>query len=208
MAKDALGNDVKGTTWLKTHAAGDRSLTQGLKVWAAGALECAVFAAGMRAAGGASAAAGQCCAAGPRGQQAAGGRRQAGAQWHERSQQQQQWRGFQQPAAAGEAGAACLAADRERRSGGRWVSWHVGQLRAAAPMRQVLALQAACRAQLDIAVQQAAGRATRAAGAAAAATAVELRNASAAAPVARGRLPDVLPLLLPAPLLRRATPPT
>ena len=32
MAKDALGNDVKATTWLATHAAGDRSLTQGLKV--------------------------------------------------------------------------------------------------------------------------------------------------------------------------------
>lgn len=32
MAKDALGNDVKATTWLKTHQPGDRSLTQGLKV--------------------------------------------------------------------------------------------------------------------------------------------------------------------------------
>ncbi len=32
MAKDALGNDVKATTWLATHAVGDRSLTQGLKV--------------------------------------------------------------------------------------------------------------------------------------------------------------------------------
>ena len=35
MAKDALGNDVKASAWLKTHAAGDRSLTQGLKVGAA-----------------------------------------------------------------------------------------------------------------------------------------------------------------------------
>ena len=32
VAKDALGNDVKATTWLKTHLAGDRSLVQGLKV--------------------------------------------------------------------------------------------------------------------------------------------------------------------------------
>ena len=32
MAKDALGNDVKATSWLATHAIGDRSLTQGLKV--------------------------------------------------------------------------------------------------------------------------------------------------------------------------------
>jgi len=31
VAKDALGNDVKKSTWLKTHAIGDRSLTQGLK---------------------------------------------------------------------------------------------------------------------------------------------------------------------------------
>jgi hypothetical protein len=31
-AKDALGNDVKVDAWLKTHNAGDRSLTQGLKV--------------------------------------------------------------------------------------------------------------------------------------------------------------------------------
>nr|QFB70700.1 chloroplast cytochrome b6-f complex iron-sulfur subunit [Chlorella ohadii] len=31
VAKDALGNDVKATTWLATHAVGDRSLTQGLK---------------------------------------------------------------------------------------------------------------------------------------------------------------------------------
>ena len=31
-AKDALGNDVKATEWLKKHPAGDRSLVQGLKV--------------------------------------------------------------------------------------------------------------------------------------------------------------------------------
>lgn len=31
-AKDALGNEVKASAWLKTHQAGDRSLTQGLKV--------------------------------------------------------------------------------------------------------------------------------------------------------------------------------
>lgn len=31
-AKDALGNDVKTASWLATHKAGDRSLTQGLKV--------------------------------------------------------------------------------------------------------------------------------------------------------------------------------
>lgn len=30
-AKDALGNDVKKSSWLKTHPAGDRSLVQGLK---------------------------------------------------------------------------------------------------------------------------------------------------------------------------------
>jgi len=30
-AKDALGNDVKETEWLKTHPVGDHSLTQGLK---------------------------------------------------------------------------------------------------------------------------------------------------------------------------------
>ena len=30
-AKDAAGNDVKASAWLKTHQAGDRSLTQGLK---------------------------------------------------------------------------------------------------------------------------------------------------------------------------------
>jgi len=30
-AKDALGNDVKSSEWLKTHSVGDRSLTQGLK---------------------------------------------------------------------------------------------------------------------------------------------------------------------------------
>jgi len=30
-AKDALGNDVKASEWLKTHKVGDRSLTQGLK---------------------------------------------------------------------------------------------------------------------------------------------------------------------------------
>ena len=32
VAKDALGNDVKQSAWLKTHAAGDHSLVQGLKV--------------------------------------------------------------------------------------------------------------------------------------------------------------------------------
>jgi hypothetical protein len=38
VAKDALGNDVKATTWLASHPIGDRSLAQGLKVrWAAGA---------------------------------------------------------------------------------------------------------------------------------------------------------------------------
>jgi hypothetical protein len=31
-AKDALGNDIKADTWLKSHLAGDRSLSQGLKV--------------------------------------------------------------------------------------------------------------------------------------------------------------------------------
>ena len=30
-AKDALGNDIKASTWLKTHPVGDRSLSQGLK---------------------------------------------------------------------------------------------------------------------------------------------------------------------------------
>ena len=30
-AKDALGNNVKVSNWVKTHPAGDRSLTQGLK---------------------------------------------------------------------------------------------------------------------------------------------------------------------------------
>jgi len=30
-AKDAAGNDVKESAWIKTHQAGDRSLTQGLK---------------------------------------------------------------------------------------------------------------------------------------------------------------------------------
>lgn len=35
-AKDALGNDVKAAEWVKTHAKGDRSLTQGLKVRAHG----------------------------------------------------------------------------------------------------------------------------------------------------------------------------
>lgn len=30
-AKDALGNDVKQSSWLKTHPPGDRSLVQGLK---------------------------------------------------------------------------------------------------------------------------------------------------------------------------------
>eukprot|EP00887_Chlorella_sp_A99_P001177 scaffold14.g1177.t1 len=31
VARDALGNDVKQTTWLATHQTGDRSLVQGLK---------------------------------------------------------------------------------------------------------------------------------------------------------------------------------
>ncbi len=31
-AKDALGNDVKASAWLKGHPAGDRNLVQGLKV--------------------------------------------------------------------------------------------------------------------------------------------------------------------------------
>jgi hypothetical protein len=34
-AKDALGNTVKLNEWLSTHKAGDRQLTQGLKVRAA-----------------------------------------------------------------------------------------------------------------------------------------------------------------------------
>ena len=33
-AKDALGNDVKASEWLKSHPAGDRNLVQGLKVLA------------------------------------------------------------------------------------------------------------------------------------------------------------------------------
>lgn len=37
VAKDALGNDVKASEWLKTHKKGDRSLTQGLKVGSSGA---------------------------------------------------------------------------------------------------------------------------------------------------------------------------
>ena len=32
VAKDALGNDVKASSWLATHQPGDRSLSQGLKV--------------------------------------------------------------------------------------------------------------------------------------------------------------------------------
>ena len=32
MAKDALGNDVIASEWIKTHGPGDRTLTQGLKV--------------------------------------------------------------------------------------------------------------------------------------------------------------------------------
>lgn len=31
-ARDALGNEVKASAWLKTHPIGDHSLTQGLKV--------------------------------------------------------------------------------------------------------------------------------------------------------------------------------
>ncbi|KAL4441468.1 hypothetical protein ABPG77_001972 [Micractinium sp. CCAP 211/92] len=31
VAKDALGNDIKASSWLATHQAGDRSLSQGLK---------------------------------------------------------------------------------------------------------------------------------------------------------------------------------
>jgi cytochrome b6-f complex iron-sulfur subunit len=31
VAKDALGNDIKATDWLKIHRAGDRTLSQGLK---------------------------------------------------------------------------------------------------------------------------------------------------------------------------------
>lgn len=34
VAKDALGNDIKESAWLKTHPVGDRSLSQGLKVGA------------------------------------------------------------------------------------------------------------------------------------------------------------------------------
>lgn len=33
VAKDALGNDVLAAEWLKTHGPGDRTLTQGLKVY-------------------------------------------------------------------------------------------------------------------------------------------------------------------------------
>lgn len=32
VAKDALGNDVRASAWVKTHGPGDRTLTQGLKV--------------------------------------------------------------------------------------------------------------------------------------------------------------------------------
>lgn len=32
VAKDALGNDIKASEYLKTHPAGDRNLAQGLKV--------------------------------------------------------------------------------------------------------------------------------------------------------------------------------
>lgn len=32
VAKDAFGNDVIATEWLKNHGPGDRTLTQGLKV--------------------------------------------------------------------------------------------------------------------------------------------------------------------------------
>ncbi len=32
VAKDALGNNVKASSWLTTHLPGDRSLAQGLKV--------------------------------------------------------------------------------------------------------------------------------------------------------------------------------
>ncbi len=39
-AKDALGNDVTQTEWLKTHKKGDRSLTQGLKVGAVQLRKC------------------------------------------------------------------------------------------------------------------------------------------------------------------------
>jgi hypothetical protein len=35
-AKDALGNDIMQAEWLKTHAKGDHSLSQGLKVCCAG----------------------------------------------------------------------------------------------------------------------------------------------------------------------------
>ncbi|KAF7836783.1 Cytochrome b6-f complex iron-sulfur subunit, chloroplastic [Senna tora] len=31
IAKDAIGNDVVATEWLKSHGPGDRTLTQGLK---------------------------------------------------------------------------------------------------------------------------------------------------------------------------------
>ena len=40
-AKDALGNDVKASQWLKSHPAGDRNLVQGLKV--THALQCTVL---------------------------------------------------------------------------------------------------------------------------------------------------------------------
>lgn len=32
VAKDAIGNDIIASEWLKTHGPGDRTLTQGLKV--------------------------------------------------------------------------------------------------------------------------------------------------------------------------------
>lgn len=52
VAKDALGNDVKASAWLKTHPAGDRSLTQGLKVRPLGGVPACTVAARALAARG------------------------------------------------------------------------------------------------------------------------------------------------------------
>lgn len=61
VAKDALGNDVKKSTWLKTHPIGDRSLTQGLKVGVAGFCGCCCASlAGLQ---GRQPYAGYCCGA-------------------------------------------------------------------------------------------------------------------------------------------------
>lgn len=98
MAKDALGNDVKATTWLATHAAGDRSLTQGLKVRCAGRGVDSRWLVGIQQTGGwygmactaAAAAAGVGCsvAGGQHGAAGDGGCRTAGSRQPERWRQQ------------------------------------------------------------------------------------------------------------------------